>query len=82
MPIRIWLKANDIENMSRDTHSIPETSVSDRFELRSAAKHGGYTWAEFIQLDRFERLSCYAFYRLEGMLHRVSEIKAKRKVRT
>ena len=68
--------------MGQDASSIPEISVGDSYEWRSAAKHGGYTWMEFRDLERTEQLTCYAYYRLEGMLHRVAEIKPNRKKRT
>jgi len=68
--------------MGNTDDSLPEFTMSNHYDQRISAKFNGLSWLEYMELPRAERLSCYAFYRIDALLQRVTAIKAKRKPRT
>lgn len=40
------------------------------YEEREAARESGYTWKEWEELEREERIACIAYYRLRHIIER------------
>lgn len=40
------------------------------YECREAARFSNYTWLEFESLDRYERATIIAYYRMHGLVER------------
>ena len=42
--------------------------VVSEYECREAALFAGYTWIEFASLDTFDRATCIAHFRMNGII--------------
>lgn len=42
--------------------------VIPEIDEREAAKYSGYTWREWLDLSRFERVDCFAAFTLHNLI--------------
>jgi hypothetical protein len=76
MPIQRWIKQNSAL-LGSTLGGGGRLTVSDSYERRQVADFNKYSWAEFEALPRAEKISCYARYRIDQMIHQAQTIQGK-----